>query len=92
VKNFDEKVWAAHCREIVRCGNVEKSGQNAQLREYLMGTAETVIVEASPYDRVWGIGLRQSDERARDPLEWKGQNLLGFVLMDVRSALTDGVE
>jgi len=48
------------------------------------GTAGMVIVEASPYDRVWGIGLRQTDRRAMDPRQWRGTNLLGFVLMDVR--------
>jgi ribA/ribD-fused uncharacterized protein len=90
VKNFDEKVWAAHCREIVARGNVEKFGQNGPLREYLLGTAGKVIVEASPYDRIWGIGLRPS--RAKNPSEWTGQNLLGFTLMDVRSVLGDGTE
>lgn len=47
-----------------------------------------MLVEASPYDRIWGIGLQAMDERAKHPNTWEGQNLLGFALMDVRTALT----
>jgi ribA/ribD-fused uncharacterized protein len=85
VQNFDLAVWVAHCRDIVTRGNVEKFQQHASLREFLLSTAGKVIVEASPSDRIWGIGLRQSDERALDPRRWLGQNLLGFALMDVRN-------
>jgi ribA/ribD-fused uncharacterized protein len=76
VQNFDLAVWAAHCRAIVTRGNVEKFRQHATLRTFLLSTAGKVIVEASPYDRIWGIGLRQSDERATDPRRWLGQNRL----------------
>ena len=57
---------------------------------YLLSTGENVLVEASPYDRVWGIGLKQEDKRAADPIQWQGSNLLGFALMDVREQLKAG--
>jgi hypothetical protein len=54
----------------------------------MVNTGQGVLVEASPYDRIWGIGLKQDDKRAANPLEWQRSNLLGFVLMDVREQLT----
>ncbi len=57
------------------------------LTELPLASSGSVLVEASPYDRVWGIGLKHSDEQALDPTKWRGDNLLGFALMDVRSAL-----
>lgn len=56
-------------------------------RSYLLGTGERVLVEASPMDRVWGIGLATADERAADPARWRGLNLLGFALMETRDRL-----
>ena len=78
VQNFDLAVWTAHCRDIVTRGNVEKFRQHASLRKFLLGTAGKVIVEASPSDRIWGIGLRQSDERAMDPRRWPGRTCWGL--------------
>ena len=54
---------------------------------FLVGTRTRVLVEASPVDRIWGIGLAQDDERAANPLRWNGTNLLGFALMAVRDRL-----
>jgi ribA/ribD-fused uncharacterized protein len=85
VKDFDEKVWGACCREIVTRGNVEKSRQNAPLLAFLLSTTGKVLVEASPRNRIWGIGPRQDDPRAMNPAEWQGANLLGFAMIDVRS-------
>lgn len=68
-------------------GNVAKFSQNPDLKEFLLGTGDAVIVEASPYDKIWGIGLKANDERARNPETWRGENLLGFALMDVREEL-----
>jgi ribA/ribD-fused uncharacterized protein len=87
VKNFLGDVWDANCRRLVTEGNVAKFGQNANLRDFLLATGNKVLVEASPYDRIWGIGLPATDERAKHPETWEGQNLLGFALMDVRAAL-----
>ena len=87
VSNFDEERWK-DCREdVVFRGNVAKFSQSEPLREFLLGTGDTVLVEASPVDAVWGIAMAGNDARALDPGKWQGLNLLGFVLMDVREAL-----
>lgn len=87
VQGFDEKVWVAHRFEIVVHGNLAKFNQNYELRKYLFGTGESVLVEASPIDRIWGIGLAEDDPRVTNPQQWQGLNLLGFALMTVRSML-----
>ncbi len=87
VKGFDEAQWSAGCFDIVVRGNLAKFGQNAELRAYLAGTGEQVLVEASPLDRIWGVGLAADDPRARNPQQWRGLNLLGFALMKVRAML-----
>src|SRR5262249_4961959 len=85
VKNFDEKTWKANCRRLVTEGNVAKFRQNDALGAFLLGTEDQVLAEASPYDRIWGIGLNATHEMAKHPATWQGQNLLGFALMDVRA-------
>lgn len=88
VTGFDEAVWVAHRFELVVTGNVAKFGQDPALRDFLLGTANRVLVEASPRDRIWGIGLGAANERATDPQQWRGLNLLGFALMEARVQLT----
>jgi ribA/ribD-fused uncharacterized protein len=87
VQGFDDAVWEAERFGIVLHGSVAKFGQNAALGEFLLGTGERLLVEASPVDRIWGIGLAADDERAKDPRRWRGLNLLGFALMQAREAL-----
>jgi ribA/ribD-fused uncharacterized protein len=87
VRGFAEDVWAAHRYELVIAGNAAKFGQHPPLRDFLLATSERVLVEASPYDTVWGIGLSAEQPEARRPSLWRGFNLLGFALMDVRSSL-----
>jgi ribA/ribD-fused uncharacterized protein len=70
-------------------GNVAKFGQHDDLRAFLLGTGSRVLVEASPGDRIWGIGLTEADPRAADPRSWRGLNLLGFALMEARAQLRD---
>lgn len=70
--------------EIVVRANVAKFDQHPELGEFLRQTGSRVLVEASPVDRIWGIGLAQGDARASDPNLWNGLNLLGFALMQVR--------
>jgi ribA/ribD-fused uncharacterized protein len=87
VRGFTEERWAEARFELVTAGNVAKFGQDPALREYLLTTGNRVLVEASPLDRVWGIGLAADDERAADPARWRGLNLLGFALMAAREQL-----
>ena len=68
-------------------GNTAKFAQNPDLEEWLIGTGDVVLVEASPVDTIWGIGLAADDKRALDPRTWRGLNLLGFALMKVRAKL-----
>ena len=87
VKNFDDKVWKRERENIVLAGSRLKYTQNAELLEQLLATKGTDLVEASPYDRIWGIGLSAKDPRAQDPATWKGQNLLGKILTKLRDEL-----
>jgi len=87
VRGFDERRWAQERFAIVVAAGTAKFGQHPELRDYLLGTGDRVLVEASPTDRVWGIGLAADDERAADPATWRGLNLLGFALMAARDAL-----
>ncbi len=87
VRGFDDVRWSAVRRDIVTAGNLEKFRQNPALADFLLSTGTSVLVEASPVDRIWGIGLAADDERAANPLQWRGENLLGFALMEVRDRL-----
>ncbi|AXG82909.1 NADAR family protein [Streptomyces paludis] len=87
VRGFDEAVWERERYAIVVAGGVHKFGQDAALRGFLLSTGDRILVEASPMDRIWGIGLASDDERAQDPARWRGLNLLGFALMETRERL-----
>jgi len=90
VRDFDEETWQRERFGIVVEGSVHKFASDARLREFLLNTGERVLVEASPVDRVWGIGLAATDEAASDPERWRGPNLLGFALMEARGRLRAG--
>jgi ribA/ribD-fused uncharacterized protein len=87
VRGFDEDTWIAHRYDLVVAANTAKFGQHAALRDHLLGTGDRVLVEASPYDTVWGIGLSAGRPESARPSQWRGLNLLGFALMDVRTAM-----
>ena len=87
VKNFNKTVWDQEKRLIVSVGNFEKFMQNDDLRNFLLSTGDKVLVEASPTDRIWGIGLGKNNPYALDPVKWRGENLLGFILMEVRNEI-----
>ncbi|UOQ66239.1 NADAR family protein [Hymenobacter volaticus] len=89
VQNFDASRWEAARFNIVVQGNVAKFSQHPTLREFLRQTGSRVLVEASPVDAIWGIGLAQDSPHASNPAEWQGLNLLGFALMEVREQLAD---
>ncbi|ROQ76380.1 NADAR family protein [Streptomyces sp. NBC_01260] len=91
VRGFDEAVWERERYALVVAGSLHKFGQDPALREFLLATGDRVLVEASPMDRIWGIGLAADDPRAQDPAAWRGLNLLGFALMDARTGLRAGL-
>ena len=87
VSGFDEAVWNRERERIVYAGNRAKFTQDQQLLDTLLATKGTTLVEASPFDKIWGIGLAESDPRAKDPTQWRGKNLLGIVLTELRDEL-----
>lgn len=87
VQNFDPLIWDRRKFDFVVEGNFHKFSQNQRLREFLLGTGDKILVEASPYDKIWGIGMRESDPFVTHPVCWRGDNLLGFALMTVREML-----
>jgi len=90
VKNYDDAKWERARFDAVVRGNVAKFGQHDDLRKFLLATGDRVIVEASPRDTIWGIGMGASNPDAKDPSKWRGRNLLGFALMEARAKLTSG--
>ena len=89
VRNFDDGRWNAARFDIVVQGNVAKFGQNPAMRDFLLATGDRVLVEASPRDRIWGIGMGAANPDAEQPRKWRGQNLLGFALMAARAQLRE---
>lgn len=87
VRGFNEATWVENRFSIVVRANVAKFAQNHELRHFLQQTGSRILVEASPMDRIWGIGLAQGDERVNNPNQWRGLNLLGFALMQARDAI-----
>lgn len=89
VRNFDAAVWDKAALRAVFRANLHKFGQDKSLRQFLLATGKTVLVEASPYDTIWGIGLNRQEAEKVSPDSWKGKNQLGFTLMMVRDILRD---
>lgn len=85
VKNFDPKIWEKERYSIVLCANMLKFGYDMDLLDILRGTEDAVIAEASPYDKIWGIGVRK--KKGLTESGWKGLNLLGKVLMEARDSI-----
>lgn len=83
VKNFDPNKWNTICRKVVYDANLAKFS-DPTLKQYLLDTGNKEIVEASPYDRIWGIGLGTDDPRCLDKTQWQGTNWLGEAIMQVR--------
>ena len=84
VKNFKEDIWMKNAKDIVFQGCYYKFSQNPELKQFLTSTKDKILVEASPYDKIWGIGLNARDA-IRTPMEsWPGTNWLGECLMKVR--------
>ena len=84
VNNFDQTQWNRFAKDIVYVGNYAKFTQNLDLQQYLLETAGTLLVETSPYDKIWGIGLNEVEAAITPQDQWKGTNWLGEVLTQVR--------
>ncbi|OLP04657.1 hypothetical protein BLL52_4217 [Rhodoferax antarcticus ANT.BR] len=91
VKGFVDSVWNEKCDEYVRIGCMAKFSQNPSMCDALLATQGTELVEASPYDKIWGAGLSEDDPRILDKSKWPGQNRLGKVLMSVRLDLAHSI-
>lgn len=87
VRGYSDEVWFKHREKIVYDANYAKFTQNINFKQQLLNSGTQVLVEASPVDPIWGIGMWQDDERCLNPNEWGGLNLLGFVIMDVRETI-----
>jgi hypothetical protein len=87
VKNFDESLWNAKKYEIVLNASIAKFSSNEILKDYLSSTVGKILVEASPYDAIWGIKMTKEDEKIKNPNNWMGENLLGTALMEARDII-----
>ena len=87
VRGFEQETWELFREGIVATGSYAKFTQDAELRELLLATSGTTLAEASPHDRIWGIGLGREDPRAKDRSRWRGRNLLGEILTRTREAI-----
>lgn len=92
VTPFDEHKWSGVARDVVLKGNLAKFKQNPDLLEKLLSTTGTTLVEASPYDKIWGIGLAEDDPKAQDRTTWRGKNWLGQVLTAARDLIEQGLD
>jgi conserved hypothetical protein, ribA/ribD-fused len=89
IKGYDDIVWKRECEEVMIEGLRAKFSQNESLRETLLDTYGKFLVEASPFDIRWGIGLKITDPKIKDRKNWRGENLLGKLLTKVREELSD---
>lgn len=88
VKGYVDELWLSNRFQIVCEGNHHKFSQNNNLKDFLLKTGSRILVEASPVDSIWGIGMDANHPDAGNPEEWQGLNLLGFALMEVRDKLS----
>lgn len=91
VCDFDPDYWSSVCVDVMVEGLTCKFKQNPTMKEELLATGDRIIAEASPVDKIWGIGLNENDPRALLPSLWLGQNLLGITLMKVRDILKNDI-
>ena len=89
VRNFNENTWEKSRYKIVINGNHLKFTQNKELKDFLIATNDSILVEASQYDTIWGIGMKESHKDIENPYKWEGLNLLGFALMKVRDKVNN---
>lgn len=91
VKGFNKSIWDAACIRIVYKGNYAKFSQDEELKTELLATADRILVEASPFDNIWGIGMGENEKGIEDPRNWKGLNLLGWSITLVKKQLSNEI-
>ena len=87
VRHYQQDEWEAQRFSIVKAANLAKFSQHADLQAFLLATGKQVLVEASPVDKIWGIGMAEDHPQIENPAMWQGLNLLGFALMEVHRQL-----
>lgn len=87
VANYDDSVWSAARYNVVRQAVYLKFLQNPQLSNMLKSTADAILCECAVHDKVWGIGLSMTDPNRLNVGKWRGTNLLGKALMEVRGMI-----
>lgn len=87
IKGFKKDKWEKVAYDIVKRGNYEKFTQNQDLKKELLETGNLTFVEASPYDKIWGIGMRENAPGIEDEKNWQGRNLLGKAITEVRDII-----
>jgi ribA/ribD-fused uncharacterized protein len=89
VKGFVKEVWDQNCKVFVYRANLAKFTQNTKFMDWLLNTGSTKLVEASPWDKIWGIGLDATDPRAQNRNTWLGTNWLGEIITQVREDIKE---
>lgn len=84
---YIDSVWAGIRQTVAIRGLYAKFSQDAELKRLLLGTGDAVLVECTSNDRIWACGLDKDDDDRLSADRWKGQNILGFALMEVRNML-----
>lgn len=87
VSGYVDEEWVAQRRELSTLGIYAKFKYNPGIAKILLGTGDAIIAECSPRDKIWGIGMSVSNPDINNPQRWRGENLLGEILMDVRTML-----
>jgi len=91
IKNFNQELWDMNKYCIVLGGNLARFMQSPPCRELLLATGDKILVEASPYDKVWGVALSADNPDILDETKWRGENLLGKVLTQVREVIKQDI-
>jgi ribA/ribD-fused uncharacterized protein len=89
IKGFNNEKWDKYKFSIVKFGNYLKFKQDKTMLNYMLSTKNKILVEASPYDKIWGIGLSKENQDVFDVNKWQGENLLGFAIMEARDLLME---
>ena len=87
IKNYDDNLWSSNRYDIVKPGLYEKFNQNKYLKDFILVFGKRIFVEASINDNIWGIGMNENDPLIDNPENWKGENLLGKILSEIRDEI-----